>query len=92
MANHQRIGPGGLLIAFAAGAVVGAAIALLYAPASGEETREYLGRKARQGTDKAAETARQGREVLERQRNNLVNAFDRAREAYQITRDEEQDA
>jgi len=92
MANQQRIGPGGLLIAFAAGAVVGAAVALLYAPASGEETREYLGRKARQGTDKATETARQGREVLERQRNNLVNAFDRAREAYQITRDEEQDA
>lgn len=92
MASDQRIGPGGVLIAFAAGAMVGAAVALLYAPASGEATRAYLGRKAREGSDKAADTARQGRDVLERQRNNLVNAFDRAREAYQVSRDEEQDA
>ena len=33
----------------------GAAVALLYAPASGRETREYLGDKAREGARKATE-------------------------------------
>jgi gas vesicle protein len=52
MANNE-MGPGGLLVAFMAGAMVGAAVALLYAPASGEETREYLGQRAREGRDRA---------------------------------------
>ena len=91
MANNQGVGAGGLFVAFIAGAAVGAAVALLYAPASGDETREYLGRKAREGSDKATEATRRGHEVFERQRDNLVNAFDRAREAYQVTRDTEED-
>ena len=37
-----------MLFAFAVGAAVGAAVALLFAPATGEETREYLGERARE--------------------------------------------
>lgn len=44
-----------LLVAFAAGAVAGAALALLFAPASGEETRRSLGERARELRDKARE-------------------------------------
>jgi gas vesicle protein len=80
MANDHDTSAGSLLLAFVAGAAVGAAVALLFAPASGEETREYLGQRAREGRDRAAEAARQGREMLNRQRDNLASAFERVRE------------
>ena len=78
----QESNGGGMLVAFIAGAIAGAAVALLYAPATGEETREYLGQRAREGRDRAAEAARQGRELLNKQRDNLTTAFDRARDQF----------
>ncbi len=44
---------GALLIAFTLGAIAGAAVALLLAPATGRETREFIGEKAREGVRKA---------------------------------------
>ncbi|MFA5911527.1 MAG: YtxH domain-containing protein [Vicinamibacterales bacterium] len=78
---------GGIMIAFVVGALTGAAVALLFAPASGEETREFLGQKAREGKDKAREAMDQGREYYARQRENLVTAVDRGREAFQQARE-----
>ena len=94
MSNEQGIGAGGVLMAFAVGAAVGAAFALLFAPATGEETREYLGQRTREGRDRAAEAARRGREAVSRQRDHLATAFERAREQYQQKTGgpEEQDA
>jgi gas vesicle protein len=63
-----------------AGAAVGAAVALLFAPASGEQTREYLGQRAREGRDRATEAAKQGRDLLNRQRDSITTAFERVRE------------
>jgi gas vesicle protein len=83
MSNQQGIGAGGVLFAFFAGAAVGAAVALLYAPAKGEETRESRGQRAKEGRDRAAEAARQGRDMVSRSRENLTTAFDRAREQFQ---------
>ena len=80
MSNDRGITPGGVLVAFIAGAAVGAAVALLFAPASGEETREYIGQRAREGRDRAAEAARQGRDILNRQRDNITSAFERVRD------------
>ena len=82
----------GVLLAFLAGAAVGAAVALLFAPATGEETREYLNQRAREGRERAADAARQGRELLNRQRENVTSAFDRARQQFQAGPGEEQDA
>ena len=45
MARDEGAGSGSILLAFILGAVSGAAVALLYAPASGRETREYLGKR-----------------------------------------------
>jgi len=83
MSNQQGIGAGGVLFAFVTGAAVGAAVALLFAPAKGEETREYLSQRAKEGREKATEAARQGREVINRGRETLTTAFDRAREQFQ---------
>jgi gas vesicle protein len=85
MSNNDN-GAGTVVVAFVLGAITGAAVALLVAPASGEETRRILADKAREGRDKAGEAARQGRELWNRQRENLANAFERGREAYQTAR------
>jgi gas vesicle protein len=77
-----------VLVAFVAGALAGAAVALLYAPASGEETRRRLAEKTRQGRDKAQQMAREGREFVERQRDHLVEVADRGRQAFEQARKE----
>ena len=51
---------------FLAGAAIGATVALLYAPQSGEDTRRYLGKKARQGREALSDA---GREALEKGRD-----------------------
>ena len=78
---------GSLLVAFVIGALTGAAVALLYAPAKGEETRDYLGQKAREGKAKAREAIDQGREYYRDQRDNIVTAVERGREAFQKVRE-----
>jgi gas vesicle protein len=77
---------GSLMVAFVIGALTGAAVALLFAPASGEETREFLGQKAREGKVKAREAMDQGREYYRSQRDNLVSAVERGREAFEQAR------
>ena len=79
-------GAGGVMVAFVLGAIAGAAVALLVAPATGEETRRKLGEKAREGRDKASEAARQGREFLRNQRDGLSTAFERGKEAFEQAR------
>lgn len=86
MARDEGAGAGSIILAFLLGAVSGAAVALLYAPASGRETREYLGEKAREGKARAAEAAAKGREVLTQGRETLATAIERGREAYQQAR------
>lgn len=75
-----------IIVAFVLGAVTGAAVALLMAPASGEETRRLLAEKAREGRDKAGEAAQKGRELWDRQRETLSTAFERGKEAYEQAR------
>jgi gas vesicle protein len=86
MARDEGAGAGSILLAFLLGAVSGAAVALLYAPASGRETREYLGDKANEARARAADAASKGREVLTQGRETLSTAIDRGREAYQQAR------
>jgi gas vesicle protein len=90
MAREEGSGAGAIVLALLVGAVAGAAVALLFAPAPGKETREYLGEKAREGKEKAAEAARQAREVVKNQREGLGAAIERGRQAYREVRGEEQ--
>jgi len=86
MARSDSGAAGSIIMSFVLGALTGAAVALLMAPASGDETRRKLAERAREGADKASEAARQGREFVEHQRETVVEAIERGREAYQQAR------
>ncbi len=86
MARDEGAGAGSVLLAFILGAVSGAAVALLYAPATGKETREILGERAREGRERAREAAERGRQVLNDGRDSLTSAIEKGREAYQQAR------
>jgi gas vesicle protein len=65
MADERGAGAGTILLAFLVGAAAGAAVALLYAPASGRETRERLSEKAHEGARQATDAAHAGRDVID---------------------------
>lgn len=63
--NAYRSGHDGAtsaILMFSAGALVGAAAALIFAPTSGREAREYLGKRGKELADNVAE---QGKKVAE---------------------------
>lgn len=62
----------GKVVWFAAGIAIGATIALLYAPASGQVTRRKIARKTEEGRQALADS---GRDMLERGRD----MYDRGR-------------
>lgn len=79
---------------FLVGLGIGALIGILFAPKSGEETREYLSQKADEGKDYAQRKARElreraeellerGKQVATRQKDQIAAAVDAGREAYQ---------
>ena len=72
------------LIYFLVGGFVGASVALLLAPRSGEETRDLLGDRYREGTERIGETFRSGREAVADKSRGLA---DRASEAIDRGRD-----
>ena len=79
---------------FPLGLGIGSLIAILFAPKSGEQTREYLLQKAKERNQYAQEKARElrehaeglverGKEVVTQKKEQIVAAVDAGREAYQ---------
>jgi gas vesicle protein len=75
---------------FLAGAVIGAAAALLYAPKSGKDTRKYLGASTRDGREAMEAGGRElmdrGKEIYERGKQIAEDAaelFERGRKLVQ---------
>ena len=78
---------------FLVGLGIGALIGILFAPKSGEETREYLSSKAEEGKEYAQRKARElreraedlierSKEIMARQKEAVTSAVDTAKEAY----------
>ena len=78
---------------FLVGLGIGAAIGILFAPSSGEETREFLSNKADQGREYAQKKARElreraedlierSKEIISRQSDAVTSAVDAGKEAY----------
>lgn len=78
---------------FLAGLGVGAVAGVLYAPRSGNETREallsradegreYVRERARQARSQASDWVDRGRDVLNQQKDQFRAAYDAGRQAY----------
>lgn len=88
----RESGGADMVLGFLLGIAAGAALALLFAPASGEQTRELLSETARKQRERAEDLAKQGREAWSRQRDVLTSAFERGREAFQQAKQEKEQA
>jgi gas vesicle protein len=77
MAVDDRSGASGVVFSFLIGALSGAALAVLFAPRSGRETREMLGERLR---DTAERGRHLGEEALERSRSLGEQAVEKGRE------------
>jgi gas vesicle protein len=81
---------------FLAGLGVGAVVGVLYAPRSGNETRQAIREKAEEGRDfmqnrareargQATEWVDRGREILNAQKEQFKSAYEAGRQAYHET-------
>jgi len=81
---------------FLAGLGIGAAIGMLYAPKSGQETREELRRRAEEGREYVVKSAREvreqanqwvdkGKDFVDQQKDQFRSAVEAGRQAYKET-------
>ena len=81
------------LSSFLLGLGVGVGIGMLFAPKSGQETRQLIKDKAGEGTDylkqrgseikqTASEWVEKGKEAIGRQKDNIADAVEAGRQAY----------
>ena len=85
--------PGSKVSYFLVGLGIGALVGVLFAPKSGEETREFLAAKADEGRDYAQKKARElreraedlierSKEIISRQKDAVASAVDAGKDAY----------
>lgn len=83
-----------VLLAFFLGGVVGAGVALLMAPKSGQETREQIKKLAdevkekaesymEEAKHKASNVVEKGKELLEKEKNVISAAIDAGKDAFE---------
>ena len=75
-----------MMTGFLLGSIVGAGIALLFAPATGQETRRVLRERARRLGSDAQDVVNRTREGFEGVKKDAKSAFDAGREAYTRSR------
>ena len=96
MGEESRTGEKALF--FTLGAFIGATVALLLAPRSGDETRKLIVSKAREGADFVTARSRnvldkttgyvdRGKELLQQQREQLSAALEAGKQAYREEKD-----
>jgi len=81
MSNIERgnVTLSGFLVGAAVGAVVGAGVALLLAPKSGKETREWLGAKSRETKGKLGEALERTKAAVRHEAQVIASALETPR-------------
>lgn len=72
-----------VVVAFLVGAVAGSVVALLFAPASGAETRKKIAEGVRKAKDKTLGGLESAKEYAEAHKEALKEAYQEGKEAYQ---------
>ncbi|MHB8123026.1 MAG: YtxH domain-containing protein [Desulfuromonadaceae bacterium] len=101
MSDKCNVSAGTVLVSFAAGAAIGAGLALLYAPKSGREMRENILDLTEDAVDKIKEYAKEaqekiknavedGKDAFVEKKTILASALEAGREAMQKERTSEQ--
>lgn len=93
--GHQEsgMGTGSIILSFFIGGIVGAGVALLMAPKTGEETRKMIKDFAEDARDRAGDYVGQvkekasgymdkGKEMFDREKNVISRAVEAGKEAY----------
>jgi gas vesicle protein len=97
--EHKGFAGSALILSFILGGVVGAAMAILYAPWEGTRTRQKLkdltdemkeksGHLSEEWKEKAATFIEKGKEFVEQKRGVLSSAFDAGKEAMRKEKEE----
>ena len=97
MSQDDGANASGIILAFLMGGLAGAALAILYAPRSGKETRDLLGDRIREGADrgrelrdrasvKSRELFEDAAEYVERQKEGVERKRDRLAAAVEAGR------
>ncbi len=96
--SYENSRGGNVLLAFGLGALVGAAAAILFAPASGSETRKRIKDFTGEALDKAGDFAggvkdrvaggfQKGKEAISDRKSMIKSAIDAGKEAYEREKD-----
>jgi gas vesicle protein len=97
MSEDRGSGASGIILSFLMGGLTGAALAILFAPRSGKETRDILGEKFREGAERTRDlrdrATAKGREIVDdasgyvdKQRETLERKKDRLAAALEAGR------
>jgi len=86
---YESSSTGATFTAFLIGGLIGGAIALLYAPRSGRETREYLMNEGQQAADRVMESIRDAQVRLEELNQETRDRLQRLQVIAQETMEEE---
>ena len=97
MSNHEESSSAGVLLSFILGGLAGAALAVLFAPRSGRETREILSDRMKDGlakgrdlkdevVNRSQELRDQAVDFVEERKGRLGNAIEAGQQAYREAR------
>jgi len=85
--DERNAGASGVILSFLLGALSGAALAVLFAPRSGRETRELLGEKLRETAERSRELGERALEKGKAVAEEAASHVERGREALDKRRD-----
>ena len=88
MSNDDRSGgTAGVVLSFMVGALSGAALAILFAPRSGRETREMLGEKLRETQERGRNVGEQALQKGREAADDAARYLDRQKDALERRRE-----
>src|SRR5262245_22820132 len=87
MSDDRNAGASGIILSFLLGGLTGAALAILFAPRSGRETRELLSEKLKEGAERGRDLRERATEKSRQILDDATAYVDRTRETIDKRKD-----